>query len=669
MAQRGVKSFLFTVYWCGGVFVVAFASLIFLFLGSESFSNQSRPCTFDPSKTCKPTLATAVFSTFSFLLGAFTSVLSGFLGKKIAINARTDLKETNGVGRTSIDAIRSAAVMRFLLAAIGLLVLYLAINLLKMYYGNDWEGLFEAIIGYGLGGSSMALFGRAVGGIYAMAADICVHLVETIVPNIPKDYRNPAVIPKNVGDIVGDIAAVATDPSGSYVKSSCTALVVVSISSFGIDHDFTAMCYPLLISSLGILVSLVTTLFTANFFRIEKVEEIKPKLERQHFVSLCLMSLGIAIVSWIVLPSSFTIYNFGSQKVVKKLELLFCVMAGLWARQISGFFLERPTNNHHRSVQDGVGSLGLADVITPIIAIIFSILLSFNFAATYGIAVVTSGMLSTVATGLAIDAYGPNSYNAGGFAKMASTSDGIIERIDAFDTAGNTTATSEKGFAVGSAALVSLALLGAFLSRANISPVDVLTPTFFMGLVMGAILSLEFSAMTMKIVGSAGLKMAQQVFKQSISELESGHEYPDYATYIKISTDAAIRGMILPGALVMLIPLIVGTFFGVDMLSGVLAGSLGYVIWIATWASYTGKAWDTVKKNINDGALEHARTITETSGLPFELRHAVEGGHAIGNPQDTSGPPLNILIQLVAVESLVFAPFFVTHGGLLFKIF
>ncbi|KAK6139579.1 hypothetical protein DH2020_026681 [Rehmannia glutinosa] len=646
--SEGATSFLFTEYQYVGIFMIAFAILIFLFLGSvEGFSTKSQSCTYDKEKLCKPALATAIFSTVSFLLGAVTSVVSGFLGMKIATyaNARTTLEARKGVGKAFIVAFRSGAVMGFLLAANGLLVLYIAINLFKLYYGDDWEGLFEAITGYGLGGSSMALFGRVGGGIYTKAADVGADLVGKVERNIPEDDpRNPAVIADNVGDNVGDIAGMGSDLFGSYAESSCAALVVASISSFGMTHDFTAMCYPLLISSMGILVCLITTLFATDFFEIKAVKEIEPALKKQLIISTVLMTVGIAIVTWTCLPSSFTIFNFVLKNPVQ--DVADSCRTGAATNVIFGL------------------ALGYKSVIIPIFAIAISIFVSFSFAAMYGIAVAALGMLSTIATGLAIDAYGPISDNAGGIAEMAGMSHRIRERTDALDAAGNTTAAIGKGFAIGSAALVSLALFGAFVSRAEISTVDVLTPKVFIGLIVGAMLPYWFSAMTMKSVGSAALKMVEEVRRQfnTIPGLMEGLAKPDYATCVKISTDASIKEMIPPGALVMLTPLIVGTFFGVETLSGVLAGSLVSGVQIAISASNTGGAWDNAKKYI-----EHARTLGPKGSEPHK---AAVIGDTIGDPlKDTSGPSLNILIKLMAVESLVFAPFFATHGGLLFKIF
>ncbi|CAN6246909.1 unnamed protein product [Urochloa humidicola] len=655
--SEGATSFLFTEYKYVGLFMGIFAVLIFLFLGSvEGFSTKSQPCHYSKDKTCKPALANAIFSTIAFVLGAVTSLVSGFLGMKIATyaNARTTLEARKGVGKAFITAFRSGAVMGFLLAASGLLVLYIAINLFGIYYGDDWEGLFEAITGYGLGGSSMALFGRVGGGIYTKAADVGADLVGKVERNIPEDDpRNPAVIADNVGDNVGDIAGMGSDLFGSYAESSCAALVVASISSFGINHEFTPMA----------------------------VNEIEPALKKQLIISTVVMTIGIALISWLGLPYTFTIFNFGVQKTVQSWQLFLCVAVGLWAGLIIGFVTEYYTSNAYIPVQDVADScrtgaatnvifglaLGYKSVIIPIFAIAFSIFLSFSLAAMYGVAVAALGMLSTIATGLAIDAYGPISDNAGGIAEMAGMSHRIRERTDALDAAGNTTAAIGKGFAIGSAALVSLALFGAFVSRAAISTVDVLTPKVFIGLIVGAMLPYWFSAMTMKSVGSAALKMVEEVRRQfnTIPGLIEGTTKPDYATCVKISTDASIKEMIPPGALVMLTPLIVGILFGVETLSGVLAGALVSGVQIAISASNTGGAWDNAKKYIEAGASEHARTLGPKGSDPHK---AAVIGDTIGDPlKDTSGPSLNILIKLMAVESLVFAPFFATHGGILFK--
>ncbi|KAG5244724.1 inorganic pyrophosphatase family protein [Salix suchowensis] len=689
----GATSFLFTQYKYLSVFMCVFAAIIFLFLGSvKGFSTKSEPCTYNKGSLCKPALANAAFSTLAFLLGALTSVLSGFLGMKIATyaNARTTLEARKGVGKAFVTAFRSGAVMGFLLSANGLLVLYITIILFKLYYGDDWEGLYESITGYGLGGSSMALFGRVGGGIYTKAADVGADLVGKVERNIPEDDpRNPAVIADNVGDNVGDIAGMGSDLFGSYAESSCAALFVASISSFGISHDYTAMSFPLIISSVGIVVCLVTTLFATDLFEIKDVSEIEPSLKRQLVVSTILMTVGIAMVSFFALPSEFTLFNFGTEKAVKNWHLFFCVSIGLWAGLVIGYTTEYYTSNAYSPVQDVADScrtgaatnvifglaLGYKSVIIPIFAIAIAIYVSFSLAAMYGIAVAALGMLSTIATGLAIDAYGPISDNAGGIAEMAGMSHKIRERTDALDAAGNTTAAIGKtnknsdkmpvtGFCHWISALVSLALFGAFVSRAGIKTVDVLTPKVFIGLIVGAMLPYWFSAMTMKSVGSAALKMVEEVRRQfnTIPGLMEGRAKPDYANCVKISTDASLREMIPPGALVMLTPLIAGTLFGVETL---LVFLLVHLFLVAISASNTGGAWDNAKKYIEAGASEHAKTLGPKGS---DAHKAAVIGDTIGDPlKDTSGPSLNILIKLMAVESLVFAPFFAAHGGLLFK--
>ncbi|XP_044958324.1 pyrophosphate-energized vacuolar membrane proton pump-like [Hordeum vulgare subsp. vulgare] len=307
--------------------------------------------------------------------------------------------------------------------------------------------------GYGLGGSSMALFGRVGGGIYTKAADVGADLVGKVERNIPEDDpRNPAVISDNVDGNVGDIAGMGSDLFGSYAKSSCAALVVASISSFGINHDFTAMCYPLLVSSAGIIVCLLTTLFATDFFEIKAANEIEPALKKQLIISTALMTVGVAVISWLALPAKFTIFKFGAQKEVSNWGLFFCVAVGLWDGLIIGFVTEYYTSNAYSPVQDVADScrtgaatnvifglaLGYKCVIIPIFAIAVSIYVSFSIAAMYDIAMASLGMLSTMATGLAIDAYGPISDNAGGIAEMAGMSHRIHERTDALDAAGAT---------------------------------------------------------------------------------------------------------------------------------------------------------------------------------------------------------------------------------------
>ncbi|KAL2629618.1 hypothetical protein R1flu_014304 [Riccia fluitans] len=684
--SEGAESFLTTEYKYLAVFMSAFSVIIFLFLGSVGgFSTDGVPCTHDETQMCAAPLANALFTTIAFILGALTSTLSGYLGMKIATyaNARTALEARKSVGQAFIVAFRSGAVMGFLLAASGLLVLFVTILLFKLYFGNDWVGLYEAITGYGLGGSSVALFGRVGGGIYTKAADVGADLVGKVERNIPEDDpRNPAVIADNVGDNVGDIAGMGADLFGSFAESTCAALVISSLSSFGTERSFVAMSYPLLVSAVGIIVCLITTLFATDFFVIKNVKQIEPSLKRQLLISTVLMTIAVGIVSKLALPDTFLINVIGKDWLhAKWWHVFLCVAAGLWAGLIIGYVTEYFTSNTYSPVKEVANScttgaatniifglaLGYKSVIIPVFAISVAIYIGFSFAAMYGIAVAALGMLGTLSTGLAIDAYGPISDNAGGIAEMAGMRHSVRERTDALDAAGNTTAAIGKGFAIGSAALVSLALFGAYVSRAGISIVNVIEAQTFVGLLVGAMLPYWFSAMTMKSVGKAALAMVEEVRNQFNNNpgIMDYSVKPDYKRCVAISTDASLKEMIPPGALVMLSPIIVGTLFGVNTLAGLLAGALVSGVQIAISASNTGGAWDNAKKYIEAGASPEAQALGPKGS---DAHKAAVIGDTVGDPlKDTSGPSLNILIKLMAVESLVFAPFFAAHGGILLK--
>ncbi|CAI5526968.1 unnamed protein product [Closterium sp. Naga37s-1] len=562
------------------------------------------------------------------------------------------MEARKGIPAAFVVAFRAGSVMGFLLSANGLLVLFLTILAYRKYYGDDWAGLYESITGYGLGGSSVALFGRVGGGIYTKAADVGADLVGKVERNIPEDDpRNPAVIADNVGDNVGDIAGMGSDLFGSFAESTCAALVISALSQPGKDHDFSAMCFPLLVSGAGILVCLITTIIATDIQQVKEKAEIEPALKKQLVISTVLMTPVIFLVAFYALPPTFKITVVGQgDKVVQN-----------W-----------PVQDVADSCRTGAATniifglaLGYKSVIIPVFAIAAAIYVSFQFAGMYGIALAALGMLSTLATGLAIDAYGPISDNAGGIAEMAGMGEEIRERTDALDAAGNTTAAIGKGFAIGSAALVSLALFGAYVSRAKVNVVNVTEPQAFVGLLVGAMLPYWFSAMTMKSVGKAALAMVEEVRRQfnTMPGLMEGTTKPDYKKCVEISTAASLREMIPPGALVMLSPVIAGTLFGTTTLAGMLAGALVSGVQIAISASNTGGAWDNAKKYIEAGNSAHAKSLGPKGSDPHK---AAVIGDTVGDPlKDTSGPSLNILIKLMAVESLVFAPFFATHGGII----
>jgi inorganic pyrophosphatase len=687
---EGAKSFLFTEYKYVSIFMSFFSIVIFVLLGSEDGFNGTWEE--DASGILRaPSLYNGVFSTLAFVVGAVTSILSGYLGMSIATyaNARTALEARKGVAPAFMAAFRSGAVMGFLLAGNALFVLYMVIIVYKRIYGDDWEGMYEAITGYGLGGSSIALFGRVGGGIYTKAADVGADLVGKVEKDIPEDDpRNPAVIADNVGDNVGDIAGMGADLFGSFAEATCAALVVSSVSSLGVQHSWVGMSFPLLITASGIVVCIGITLIATDIKPARAISEIESTLKQQLVWSTAVMTPVTFILAMCALPSEFTgLFTEDPTRAVKNWQIFLCVAAGLWGGLVIGLVTEFYTSNAYKPVQDVADScrtgaatdiifglaLGYKSTIVPCFIIATAIFTGFSLGGMYGIACAALGMLSTLATCLAIDAYGPISDNAGGIAEMAAMGDDIRERTDALDAAGNTTAAIGKGFAIGSAALVSLALFGAYITRAGIEVQDssILNPKIFSGLLVGAMLPYWFSAMTMKSVGKAALAMVEEVRQQfaQIPGLLEGTGRPNYKRCVEISTAASISEMIPPGALVMLTPVLVGTLFGVQALTGVLAGALVSGVQMAISMSNTGGAWDNAKKYVEAGASEHARSL---GGKGSDAHKAAVIGDTVGDPlKDTSGPSLNILIKLMAVESLVFAPFFLAHtkDGLLFQIF
>lgn len=682
--SEGATSFLMTEYRYIGVFMVIMSVAIFSLLSMV---------TPEGGRTKEDELRNGAFSTVAFILGGLTSIASGFVGMKIATyaNARTAVEARKGIAPAFMCAFRSGAVMGFVLAGLGLMNLFLCIVAFKQFYGDDWQGLFEAITGYGLGGSSIALFGRVGGGIYTKAADVGADLVGKIEKDIPEDDpRNPAVIADNVGDNVGDIAGMGADLFGSFAESTCAALIVSSVSSLGDTHDLVGLSFPLLISAAGILVCIVTTFLATDLKPAKIISEIEPTLKMQLIVSTILMTPVAYALATMALPETFTLPVIGSPdpKVVKNWYMFVTVASGLWGGLLIGLQTEIFTSNAYKPVQDVADAcrtgaatniifglaLGYKSCIIPTIVMAVTIFIGNSLAGMYGIATAALGMLSTLATGLAIDAYGPISDNAGGIAEMAGMGEDIRERTDALDAAGNTTAAIGKGFAIGSAALVSLALFGAYVVRAKIDLThsSLLEPKVFAGLLFGAMLPYWFSAMTMKSVGKAALAMVEEVRRQfnTIAGLMEGTAKPDYKRCVEISTASSLSEMIPPGALVMLSPLIVGALFGTQALAGMLTGSLVSGVQLAISMSNTGGAWDNAKKYIEAGATPKAR---ELGGKGSDCHKAAVIGDTVGDPlKDTSGPSLNILVKLMAVESLVFAPFFynINNGeGLVFQFF
>ncbi len=651
---EGAMAFLSREYKYVGIFAVCFSVLIFFLL--------------DEANT---PLHEGLFSAISFLAGAATSSFCAFLGMKIATlgNVRTTLQARLGLSQAFQTAFRSGAVMGFSLvslALIGLTTIYLAY---KFFIPNNPLVLMEMIAGFGLGGSAVALFGRVGGGIYTKAADVGADLVGKVEAGIPEDDpRNPAVIADNVGDNVGDIAGMGADLFGSCAEATCAALVI-GASAAALAENESALLYPLVISAVGIPVCLITAMFA----RLKPdAKSVEPTLKFQLLLSTILMTVAIVgITHWLMVDS----FMLGSLLVTKN-AVLTSVLCGLWTGLIIGYITEYYTSHAYAPVREVANAsntgaatniiyglaLGYKSSVIPVFALAIAIYVSFTIAGMYGIAVAAIGMISTIAIGLTIDAYGPVSDNAGGIAEMCELGPEIRKRTDLLDAAGNTTAAIGKGFAIGSAILTALALFAAFLTRAQVPALDMLQPIVFAGLMIGGVLPFLFTAQTMKAVGIAANSMIEEVRRQfrELGILE-GRGKPDYKRCVSISTDAALKQMIAPGALVMGTPIIVGFLFGVEALAGVLGGSMVCGVVLALASSNAGGAWDNAKKYIETGAH---------GGKGSPAHHAAVVGDTVGDPfKDTSGPSLNILMKLMAIISLVFAPFFMHHGGILLKFF
>jgi len=621
-----------------------------------------------------------IYTAVAFLLGAIISIVSGFIGMRIATvgNVRTTVSANKSLSDAFNVALHSGAVMGFglvSLAALGLLVVYLLLKALMPEQLPE-HILMEVIAGFGLGGSSIALFARVGGGIFTKAADVGADLVGKVEAGIPEDDpRNPAVIADNVGDNVGDVAGMGADLFGSCAESTCAAMVISAIAFAG---NVDALLYPIVISAIGIPVSLVTLLMV----RVSSEEQVGPALKKMLIISSVLMAIAMYFVTMAFVPESFVINGLDCTAM----DVYFCFLTGLVAGLVVGLLTEYYTAHEYSPVREVAQScetgaatniifglaLGYKSAVGPYLAIGLAIYIPWILAGMYGVAIASLGMLGTLVIALTIDAYGPVADNAGGIAEMSGMPEHVRERTDILDAAGNTTAAMGKGFAIGAAILTSLALFAAFLTRADLllkeqhgpeydllGSINLLDPMVYTGLFIGAVLPAYFSAMTMKSVGSAAYEMIEEVRRQfrEITGIMEGKGDPDYEQCVAISTQAALKEMIAPGVLIMGAPLVTGFLFGIEATAGLLAGSLVCGGVLAISSSNSGGAWDNAKKYIEKG---------NHGGKGTEAHKAAVVGDTVGDPlKDTSGPSLNILIKLSAILSLVFVPFFVQYGGIL----
>ena len=631
-----------------------------------------------------------VLTAFSFVVGGITSMVAGYIGMMIAVftNARCTMSTTLtpdalGWKESFNSAFRGGAVMGFALSGSGLLVMYflMCVYLSAFDVGSEAVKLFECIAGFGLGGSAIAMFGRVGGGIYTKAADVGADLAGKVVAGIPEDDpRNPATIADNVGDNVGDVAGMGSDLFGSFAEATCAALVVASNSPTLIaSGGWSGLMFPVTISAGGVIVCLLCSFMATNIMPVKHEADIETVLKVQLGLTTLVLTPVIYALAAIFLPSSFDLARVNGVDVISftPVKAWACVVSGLWSGCLIGFITEYYTSHSYAPVREVAQScetgaatniiyglaLGYRSAILPVSLLAIVVYISFWLGDMYGVALAALGMLANLSTCLAIDVYGPICDNAGGIAEMSELPENVRDVTDALDAAGNTTAAIGKGFAIGSACLVGLALFGAFVTRSGLAETDVslVSPLIFASLIFGAMIPYWFSAMTMKSVGQAANEMVKEVARQfreipGLLEGTPGHAPPDHARCIAISTDASLREMVPPAILVMTTPLAFGIFLGVDAVAGMLAGAIVSSIQMAISSSNTGGAWDNAKKYVEKGQVM-VDGVVQRKGS--DIHKAAVVGDTVGDPlKDTSGPALNIVMKLMAILALVFADFF-----------
>lgn len=601
---------------------------------------------------------------FAFITGGFFSALSGFIGMKIATlsNARTANACREGLNKGLRVAFSAGSVMGFTVVGLGLLDISIWFFLLKFVFRLENEAITSAMLTFGMGASSMALFARVGGGIFTKAADVGADLVGKVEAGIPEDDpRNPAVIADNVGDNVGDVAGMGADLYESYVGSIISACAL-GVAAF---HDISAMALPLMISAIGVICSILGTFFVRT-----REGATQKQLLRALSYGTNFSAILIAIVSF-----PLVYYILGSDNWAVYFAILAGLISGVLIGQSTEYFTSdsyKPTKNLAATSETGTAtiiigglSVGMLSTLIPIIIISVCVLVAYFVSGgassvsmgLYGIALAAVGMLSTLGITLATDAYGPVADNAGGIAEMSGLEPEVRQRTDALDSLGNTTAATGKGFAIGSAALTALALMASYIDKVKtieggaekVADLSINNPTVLTGLFIGACLPFVFAALTMNSVGRAAQSVVKEVRRQfrEITGLMDGKAEADYASCVDLCTKSSLREMILPTIIAIVVPVIVGLVLGCTGVVGMLAGATVSGFLLAVFMSNSGGAWDNAKKYIESGVH---------GGKGSENHKAAVVGDTVGDPfKDTSGPSINILIKLLSMVSIVFA--------------
>ncbi len=677
--QEGAMSFLKAEYRMLAVFVVIAGAA----LGALSVFVES----------------THWFIVIAFVIGAFFSALAGYLGMKVATKANV---RTTEAARTSLSkalqvAFKGGTVMGLGVAGLAVFGLSTLFAVLYFWFMNgEWGAngvgqmtiLLETLAGFSLGAESIALFARVGGGIYTKAADVGADLVGKVEAGIPEDDpRNPATIADNVGDNVGDVAGMGADLFGSYVATVLAAMVLGNYVIRDIESvnggttigdgfgGIGPILLPMVIAALGIVFSIIGTLFiTAK--DDSKEPEVQAALNRGNWISVIITAIAcFFLIQW-MLPETMNMKFFGeADRAIPSMNVFYSVLVGLFVGAAISMITEYYTGLGKKPILDIVEksatgaatniiaglSTGMISTAWPILIFAGAIWGTYSLAGFYGVAIAASAMMATTAMQLAIDAFGPIADNAGGIAEMSQLPDVVRERTDILDSVGNTTAAVGKGFAIASAALTALALFAAYVTFTGIDGINIFKANVLAALFVGAMIPVVFSALAMASVGKAAMEMVKEVRRQfkEIPGIMEGTGTPEYGKCVEISTNAALREMMLPGAITIITPLLVGFFMGAEPLGAYMAGvTVSGVLW-AIFQNNAGGAWDNAKKSFEAGVMIDGVMTYKGS----EAHKAAVTGDTVGDPfKDTSGPSMNILIKLTCLIGLAIAPILGGHG-------